>query len=444
MAGIPVALTVVAIGTGLAQAPGWWGQRGVTSEDPAADFSPANQGQLKWIAAQAREEMDAMLAELGGAGSNVAALVDGFSAANDYVPPNQGQLKYLAQPFYDRIATLAVVAPSLTNAYPEGVTPPYPWAPGTLDDADFAPVNVGQVKFVFSFDFDRDADEMPDWMSADSDGDGYADGLEIRLGSLANDPSSVPGIGAGLAGHWKYDEGEGTDTADSSGNGLSGKLDSFSGDLPEWVPGISGAALDFGSGWDHVVVNAYTKGTIHGLEEFTMAVWINPHGVHSLTRTFLRKEFVYGIGFAGWTTSHKMVFSGGNGTAWGDSVFGNHVFVEDEWRHVAVTFKDNTVRFYVDGELDATRTLNYSMPTNMNHMYFPYYWNGTMDDFRIYDWALKDTEIEAIYDLNADDDGDGMPNGWESEHGLARVYRAHQCILADCWPPPCRQSPATI
>jgi hypothetical protein len=41
----------------------------------------------------------------------------------------------------------------------------------------------------------------------------------------------------------------------------------------------------------------------------------------------------------------------------------------------------------------------------MKHMYFPYYWNGSMDDFRIYNWALQEADIHAIFVIDSDGDG---------------------------------------
>jgi hypothetical protein len=128
-----------------ANPPAWWSARGVIALNPAThqplaanDYAAANQGQLKWIANQAAQELNASCP--GGSGTAIPALVSSWSAptsaTSDYSPVTLGQLKFVAQPFYDRLILLG---------YASG----YPWS-GTA--SDHAMANLGQVKNVFSFD----------------------------------------------------------------------------------------------------------------------------------------------------------------------------------------------------------------------------------------------------------------------------------------------------
>jgi hypothetical protein len=174
--------------------PSWWLDRGVLATNGVTtnDYAAVNAGQLKWVAAKAREELDAHLP--GGAGSNVAALVTGFSTSNNYPAINLGQLKAVAAPFYDRLIA-------------EGYATNYPWTTNTADDANYAAANIGQLKFLFSFDLrtDTDGDGLADWVetatgvyvgpgdtgsdpnTGDSDGDGLSDGAEVQA---STDPNS--------------------------------------------------------------------------------------------------------------------------------------------------------------------------------------------------------------------------------------------------------------
>ena len=118
---------------------------------------------------------------------------------------NLGQVKALAKPFYDRITNAALSNPYVTNALPLGMTNIYPWTTTTDDDRDYA----GQLKYLFSFDFDRvtvpinedsDHDSLPDWweianfgdLNQTADGDYDADGTSNLQEYLSgSDPNNV-------------------------------------------------------------------------------------------------------------------------------------------------------------------------------------------------------------------------------------------------------------
>ena len=54
-------------------------------------------------------------------------------------------------------------------------------------------------------------------------------------------PAALTGIGSGLVGYWKFDEGSGTTAADLSGSGNNGTL--VNG--PSWTQGQVNGALSF-------------------------------------------------------------------------------------------------------------------------------------------------------------------------------------------------------
>jgi hypothetical protein len=148
------------------EGPGWWKNRAVLYASPRTnDFAALNMGQLKHLAHMAWNELNTLP---GGAGFLLVVT----NAANNYAAVNVGQLKEVATPFYNRM----------------GITNSYPWSE-TVSSNDFAIANVGQAKYVFSFDpyKDSDADGMPDWWedlyglnktnAADADGDKDGDGV---------------------------------------------------------------------------------------------------------------------------------------------------------------------------------------------------------------------------------------------------------------------------
>jgi hypothetical protein len=102
----------------------------------ADDYAVVNQGQVKHIAKQAYEEMEARLP--GGAGSTLNAIwAVPAASTDDYRAINLGQLKDVAKLFYDRLQEL-------------DASIHYPWTGVGADD--YALANIGQVKNIFGFD----------------------------------------------------------------------------------------------------------------------------------------------------------------------------------------------------------------------------------------------------------------------------------------------------
>ena len=174
------ALVLATTAAGAQTPPAWWTSRGVISNSTPHDFAALNNGQLKHLAYMAWLELETMP---GGTG-----FVPAFTnVGNNYAAVNVGQLKEAARPFFDRL----------------GLTNHYPWT-GTVASNDFAIANIGQAKYLFSFDpqsADFDQDGMPNtWevangfspyddseASADADSDGLSNLDEFLLQS---DPRS--------------------------------------------------------------------------------------------------------------------------------------------------------------------------------------------------------------------------------------------------------------
>lgn len=155
----------------------WWGNYQKNNQGwslrngsviKADDYAVANVGQLKNFATVAKSMMNAILWSQGGAGGEIATLVDGWNlpdpARDDYAALTAGEAKAVAKKFYDRLVAV--------YAWPAG-SEPWPASPTATTD-DHAVINVGQLKNLFSFEI-----LSPD---SDLDWDGMKNGFEIRHG----------------------------------------------------------------------------------------------------------------------------------------------------------------------------------------------------------------------------------------------------------------------
>jgi hypothetical protein len=187
------------------QYPQWWEIPSETSQQfdyvlgiPESDFAPLLLGQLKYMADKARNELDTVLAPIGGAGPEISTMVDAFTQNDpaDYAPANLGQLKYVAAPFYNRLVAIGF------STWPTGMTfnsSGYPWTENVTSQ-NLSPANLGQLKYLFSWQLpagfvDPQPGEFPQWWidqhfpgqtyvdpDADPDGDGLTNWEEFLLG----------------------------------------------------------------------------------------------------------------------------------------------------------------------------------------------------------------------------------------------------------------------
>ncbi len=173
---------------------------------PEADHAPLVLGQLKYLAAQGREELGRSLASLGGAGEELDQMVNNFGQnfTTDHAPALIGQLKNVSAKFFDRFAEVGFQPGE--SGWPTGLNldplTAYPWANNQTPN-NLAPVNLGQAKHLFSWDVqtwitdamqsDTDSDGLPDFWeefhfgnldqdgAGDADGDGMINSLEYEL-----------------------------------------------------------------------------------------------------------------------------------------------------------------------------------------------------------------------------------------------------------------------
>ncbi|MEO0797487.1 MAG: Ig-like domain-containing protein [Verrucomicrobiota bacterium] len=185
-----------------ATVPAWWSEYGVvdSGSDQTSDtvigenYQLALLGQAKFMAYQAYLTMEAE--EKGSAGSEIKALVEGFSTTTDdnYQILLLGQLKEIAKPFYDRFEQRGYdVTPWVVLNQSDSASAdyyPYPWKDpqtyvGNDMDMNYQPANVGQLKYLFSFGLENWGIPSTLVLDAISDPIPGTPEIEIATGSIA-------------------------------------------------------------------------------------------------------------------------------------------------------------------------------------------------------------------------------------------------------------------
>ncbi len=200
--------------------------------------------------------------------------------------------------------------------------------------------------------------------------------------------------------HLKLDETSGAIAKDSSvytrlGNLVNG---------PVWTSGYVGGALSFDGVDDYVEVTNY-KG-IPGGQSRTCMAWVK-------TSSISGEILTWGEDYNGgrWVIR---VNEGGQLRAevQGGNIIGTTLISDDTWHHITVAVVDDgssdiaEVQLYVDGQLEtisafADEPIDTGSVEDVNiGVYFaagnPRWFNGLIDDVRIYDEALTEQEIQAI------------------------------------------------
>jgi PKD repeat protein len=202
--------------------------------------------------------------------------------------------------------------------------------------------------------------------------------------------STVPGLVAAFG----FEEGAGTVVADSSGRGNGGTVSGAT-----WTAsGRNGRALSFDGVDDWVTVADAPSLDLSAA--MTLEGWVKPDLLSRPWQSLFVKEGPNTLAYALYLT--------GGGTAqlnawWTDSqgLYAPPV-QQGVWTHVAVTAGANTMRLYVNGTQVRSKAISGSLPATSgalriggNAVWSNEFFDGALDDVRIYNRALSAAEIQA-------------------------------------------------
>ena len=202
-----------------------------------------------------------------------------------------------------------------------------------------------------------------------------------------------------LIAWWKLDDGSGNTAVDSSGNAHNGTL---LGDT-SWVDGIDGGALAFDGDGDYVDIGKDQSFDI--TNQITVSAWIKVSAFDREWQTIVAKGDRAWRLQRNWGESTLEFACSGlvvPGTDWGQ-IYGTTDVNDGHWHHVAGVYDQEKLYLYIDGNLDASAEAPGTIRVNDEPVYIGEnsqmpnrFWNGLIDDVRIYSYALSAKEISAI------------------------------------------------
>jgi hypothetical protein len=231
-------------------------------------------------------------------------------------------------------------------------------------------------------------------------GTGYSVGAQrsATINLLDNDSTTA----SQPVGWWKLDESSGTNAADSSGNGNTGRL---SGGTWQPTGGHIAGAIHLNAG---NVVNCGTGASLN-TPSVTVAFWMKPDAVASV----IPLDKLPNTGAVGYAVKLRDTGSiwfrvGAEAGAAIDVYGANGIYSSGVWTHVACTFDSQTgaMKMYVNGVLENHQP-TYTVSLNASNTAFRLgsvaeQYAGLLDDVRVYDVVLSASDIQAVMNSTSD------------------------------------------
>jgi hypothetical protein len=197
-----------------------------------------------------------------------------------------------------------------------------------------------------------------------------------------------------LVAHWRFDDDPVDGALDSSGRGHDAACDA----CPEPVAGRLGGAYLFDATDDQILIVA-DHPDFRG--PYTIAAWIQADGTHDQI-ALLSKPFGGSAGNS-WQLEvlddDRVSLSGGSP----HTLASPGDITTDAWHHLAGTWDGATKRLYIDGEVVAEEDAGVEydghaiyLGGDQNSGAEVLFWDGVLDDLRVYRRALSGAEIAAL------------------------------------------------
>jgi hypothetical protein len=234
----------------------------------------------------------------------------------------------------------------------------------------------------------------------------FAVGLCMTASVIAQVPNYVPTNG--LIGWWPFN----ANANDESGNGNNGTVNGATLTTDRF--GVANKAYNF-DGNDWIELNLLPA--INNSNELAVSVWVKSSGTNSNTNCSVGCAQYYfsrgneggnGFGIFSTQSSTPNFVSSINGSFSGQTVISSSITTipHSQWNHLLMNYDGVNIYYYLNGVLVGTTpyTVNVGIGNTTNAVFgrqfvpnFPYYTVGKIDDGAIWNRALTQQEITALY-----------------------------------------------
>jgi cysteine-rich repeat protein len=231
----------------------------------------------------------------------------------------------------------------------------------------------------------------------------------IELGEGCDDGNIVSGDGCsetcafeacpeGMVSYWKFDENSGTFVGDSKDNNDG----AVSGATWTTDKKVGASAFSFDGANDYIGVP--DSSSLDITDEITVSAWIKASGGFGREVGIVSKRSggYWSINFIK-LDSDKIHF--GLAIAGADvGAHSNNAIIADTWYHVVGTYNGSVLKVYINGIEEGNYTYSGQIHTNDYQLKIGWtdwdlkWWNGSIDEVAIFNRALSETEIQALYD----------------------------------------------
>ena len=197
-------------------------------------------------------------------------------------------------------------------------------------------------------------------------------------------------------GYWKFDEGTGTNAADSSGHGNNGTLTNG----PTWsasptndISFTNPYALSFDGTDDYVDIPSNASLTLGN--NATISLWVKLNSIPSGTHEIIGND-------QGYTSGYLLSQYGADLSVYwksGAPVGAATILSTGTWQHIVVTNGNGTMQIYSNGSpsggtFTSGGAITFDQALRISSPTWPL--DGLLDDVRIYSRALSAAEIAAL------------------------------------------------